>query len=260
MHPMYKIPEKGELNLLQGDIIGREELLKSGALTGHQDYIASRDDFSGFCVVTQSCDLVQNEEEHRASTEFICLAVVRKLVDVFSPSDLNGELKGETKRVLSSAINHNWNKRAYFYLYPEPSAGIAEDSVVDLRVMFSLYAPLHYKQIRDARRISLQDVYACMLGWMAGYLFSRIATPDWDDLRKRPDNRLENAKSSKQYVEHLSAMINSSGTKLGTKERPMAAQIFFRSAAEQKVTDEEWIELTSHLTRIRQGKVRSDLG
>ena len=56
MHPMYQLPQEKGPALYQGDIIDREALIKEGALTRHQDYMASREDFSGFCIVTQYTD------------------------------------------------------------------------------------------------------------------------------------------------------------------------------------------------------------
>src|SRR4051812_45139674 len=78
MHEMYKTPDPSSLN--QGDIIDFE-LLKP-ALKGHQEYIADRKHFVGFCVLTQTCDLVQNPR-----VAFINLAVIRRVRETFSAKD-----------------------------------------------------------------------------------------------------------------------------------------------------------------------------
>ena len=174
MHPMYQLPQEKGPELYQGDIIDREALTKEGALTGHQDYMASREDFSGFCIVTQSCDLVRCR-----CADFITLAVIRRIADVFDASAKDNSTKERLRRL----INHSEDKLGYFYLHREVSIGIEEGSVVDLRVMFSLHSELHYGQLLAAKRMSLTDVYANKLGWMAGYLFSRVPLRDWQELQ-----------------------------------------------------------------------------
>ena len=82
MHPMYEVREK-EADLCQGDIINSEALARSGALRGHQDYMASRKDFKSFCVMTQTCDLVRSR-----TAEFVTLAVVRRITNVFDTQSL----------------------------------------------------------------------------------------------------------------------------------------------------------------------------
>jgi hypothetical protein len=47
--------------------------------------------------------------------------------------------------------------------------------------MFSLHKK-HYPQIQEARRMGITPIYAAGLGWMAGYVFSRIAMPPWSEL------------------------------------------------------------------------------
>jgi hypothetical protein len=174
MHEMYKTPDAS--CLCQGDLIDFERV--KPALEGHQDYIAQQKHFLGFCVLTQTCDLVQSPR-----VAFINLAVIRRLVDTFYDADVRTSRdRDRTAELIRQIINHLENKRGYFYLHREPLAGINEECVVDLRVMICLYTPLHYDQIFGARMGALSDVYANKLGWMAGHLFSRVPTKDWDEL------------------------------------------------------------------------------
>jgi hypothetical protein len=204
MHPMYKKPEGP--NLWQGDILDFVKL--KPALEGHQDYIAQQKHFLGFCVITQTCDLIRDPANKRDCASFINLAVIRRLLDPFCANDVrSNSVRDRTSELLRDIIKHNENKRGYFFLPSEPSAGIAEDSVVDLRVMVSLYAEFHYEQMLSARIGALNDVYANKLGWMVGQLFSRVPAPDWDEwglgetakkrverfidnIRERPEARL----------------------------------------------------------------------
>src|SRR5262245_39561691 len=122
MHPMYQMPQDKGPELYQGDIIDREELIRTGALRGHQDYMALRDDFSGFCIVTQSCDLVRCR-----CADFITMAVIRRISDVFDASAKDASTKERLRRL----INHSEDKLGYFYLHREPAIKVDEGSVVD---------------------------------------------------------------------------------------------------------------------------------
>lgn len=192
MHEMYRTPESDIL--CQGDILDFEKL--KPALVGHQDYVANQKHYVGFCVITQTCDLVR----HRG-VPFINIAVIRKLTDTFSKADVHSNKKHDaTADLLHKIIDHNENKRGYFFLHPEPSAGITVECIVDLRVIISLYEEKHFEQIRTARTGALSEVYANKLGWMAGNLFSRVPTKDWDELGMK-----EPAKDHiKQLIETIS--------------------------------------------------------
>ena len=80
MHPLYE-RRQASADLCQGDLIQKDSLIETGALKGHQDYIAHREDFWGFSVITQTCDLVRDRRDR--CVDFINLAVIRKITDVF---------------------------------------------------------------------------------------------------------------------------------------------------------------------------------
>lgn len=204
MHPMYLV--RKDPNLWQGDIIDREKLVATNALRGHQDYIELRDDFVGFCIVSQTCDLVRIPGR-RAPVDFICLAVIRKLTDVFSA----GTAKDKTKQLLERIINHRENKEGYFYLHTEPSVIVEDGAVVDLRTTFSLHEQ-HYEQILGARKLSLDEIFANKLGWMAGHLYSRIPNFEWNDLKA------DSEESAEQFVERMLILIKKEGRRLPHEE------------------------------------------
>jgi hypothetical protein len=176
MHPMYRRLRTNEKShLWQGDIIDSEKLGKTGALAGHQDYLAARKDLPAFCVVTQTCDLMPNRH-----VDFITLALVRHLKNIFSDKDVVGDKnKNRTHNLLDKIINHRENK-GYFYLHPHPPLIDDWGAVVDLRAAFALHKQ-HYHQILLARRTSLAEVFANKLGWMAGHLFNRVPNIEFDE-------------------------------------------------------------------------------
>jgi hypothetical protein len=171
MHQVYREIADPRSNLCQGDIIDAK--LVRPALLGHQDYMAEREDFHAFCVMTQTCDLVRAQDP----AEYITLAVIRTVTNVYERGEKPARLKDRLKPI----VGHQQNKRHYFYLPKEPKAGIENPSVVDLRVTFALHTQLHYDQIVAARRMGMNHIFAANLGWMTSYVFSRIAMPEWDD-------------------------------------------------------------------------------
>jgi hypothetical protein len=127
--------------------------------------------------------------------EFIQLSVIRDLVTVFAAADTRPQNSDKMRRLLRDVVGQEYNKRGFFYLHSEPSVGI-ETWVVDLRTMFSLHDQ-HYDRIVKARKVSMNDVAANKLGWMAGQLFSRVPTPDWvttseDEKEKMEKEKIEN--------------------------------------------------------------------
>jgi hypothetical protein len=194
MHPMYS-EIKGD-SLKQGDIIDRIKLLPS--LKGHADYFAWRDDFVAFCVITQSCDVARDRH-----VDFIQLAVIRDLVVVYSSPDAIAVKSKRAPAFFRDILGQEYNKRGFFCLHAEPSIGINENCVVDLRTMLSLHRQ-HYDEILAARKLSMIDAVANKLGWMAGQLFSRVPTPEWDssnakfDLEKEIDSLLDRIRNAKK--------------------------------------------------------------
>jgi len=210
MHPMYEQPAKKgpTTDLFQGDIICRKTLAETGALDGHQEYMRDREDFPGFCIVTQSCDLAHSEG--RYAVDFITLAVIRKVIDACDPDE------NKLKRMITHT---NDDKTGHFYLHPDRDVGIDEECVVDLRTMMALRSTMHYPEILKARKMSMSEVYAAKMGWMMGYLFSRVPLAPCGHLESQSD----------EIVKRLLTAIKKRGPKL-LNELP-ATKLATRSGA-----------------------------
>lgn len=176
-YPIYQNTPDHETELLsQGDILDASVL--SPSLKGHQDYFANRPYFYRFMVLTQSCDLNRD----RGMADFIFLAVIRRLREAIGIRHVeNSTARNRTDKLLVELYNHNYNERGFFYLPENPQFGIDEDSVVDLRVMFSLYRS-HYDTLLKSRLGAMTALYAAKLGHIAGHMFNRVATPGWEEL------------------------------------------------------------------------------
>jgi hypothetical protein len=170
---MYQEPPNEDL-LYQGDILNPESL--RSILKGHQDYFADQPYFRRYMVLTQTCDLVRAR-----LVDFIFLAVIRKLDDVFGRRHIeDGPAKSSTSQLLRDLYLRQPNKRGFFYLPKNAQYGIEEESVADLRVMFSVHKSIYPRLLR-ARCGAITDIYAAQLGQIAGHMFNRIAIPEWDE-------------------------------------------------------------------------------
>jgi len=191
LHWTYR--EVGEEDLLQGDILERTDALIE-VLQEYHPYFC-REEYTGFLVLTQSCDLVR-DNKGECKAPYISIAVIRELEpllpELLSPICGAGidnvyleEGRYAARDVLRKVINQNDQARGLFYLHPvsteERSLRIlAFPSVGLLRVSIALRRQ-HYDILLDARRFHLDGEYANKLGWLSGNLFSRVATKDWED-------------------------------------------------------------------------------
>ncbi len=85
------------------------------------------------------------------------------------------------------------------YLKVETDAGIVTPSVIMLRISIALRRE-HYDLLCQARCGRLSAEYANKLGWLSGNLYSRIATPDWEDQEHDKD---ASAKLAKAYLNRI---------------------------------------------------------
>lgn len=87
-------------------------------------------------------------------------------------------------QLLERILNQNEQSLGLFYLYPDNDAGIDVHAVALLRVTISFRVE-HYKVLEDARRGRLSNEFGAKLGWLAGNLYSRVATSDWTETESR---------------------------------------------------------------------------
>lgn len=201
-------------DLFQGDIISRSNELV-GMLRGVFPYFCD-ERYIGFLVTTQSCDLVRRGT-NPCKAKYISLAVIREvrpllpeMLEELCGTGVRGIYKKESRfvaeQLLVRIINQNEQARGVFYLHPDADAGIATPSVALLRVTFSLRRQ-HYDLLMDSRCGRMQGEFANKLGWLSGNLFSRVATPDWND--QEGDTNAA-SKQAKQLLRFITEPIPSS--------------------------------------------------
>lgn len=189
-------------DLIQGDLVRRSDALLAVLGEFHKFFCDPR--YTAFAVLTQSCDLVRRAGGV-CKSEHINLAVVREL-EMLLPRLLREscgtgvenvfrrEGRYYAQQILQKILNQNDQARGLFYLHPDADMGIATPSVIMLRVSIALRQQ-HYDLLKESRCGRLAPQYANKLGWLSGNLYSRIATPDWEDQAGDKEASAKQAKS-----------------------------------------------------------------
>jgi len=194
-------------DLLQGDIISRSGELVNVLRKVFPYFCDER--YIGFLVTTQSCDLVRRAGKP-CRTRYITLAVIRELrlllpelLEELCGTGVAGVYKKESRYVaeqlLVRIINQNEQTRGLFYLHPDADVRIATPSAAMLRITFSLRRQ-HYELLTGARCGRVHGEFANKLGWLSGNLFSRVATPDWEDQENDENASSKQAKALLELV------------------------------------------------------------
>jgi len=178
-----------DVGLSQGDILGRSPALLTILNEVHPWFCDEK--YSGFLVTTQTCDLVIREGECKAQhINLVPFQPLSRLLKKFATNTcetfhgfLATESKGKLRELFGRIINQNEQSLGLFYLHSDLDVGISEPSVAQLRVGISLKAD-HYKVLQSARTGRLGEVFATKMGWLAGNLYSRVATRDWSESPK----------------------------------------------------------------------------
>ncbi len=174
------------MSLEQGDILEPTDELCAILSEVHPHFNDPK--YTGFLMLTQSCDLVLRDG--KCNARYLNIAVIRLLDDVLhdllskvcdeiAPKVYSENSKDKANMLLKRVFNQNEQALGIFYLHPSfDNTGIAEPSVSLLRVSVSLRAE-HYQILQKARVGRLKAVFQNKLGWLIGNLYSRIGTPDW---------------------------------------------------------------------------------
>jgi len=185
MHWTYQKFE-ADSDVEQGDLLLPTPALAQVLNQVHPHFCG--DKYLGFCVTTQSCDLVGRPQPKAG---YISIASVRSMLDVAPrifastggqvvPGLLRSGSKAAVRELLERLLNQNEQSLGLFYLHPDESIGIGVPCVVFLRVTVALRND-HIDVIKAARKGRLAPEFQSKLGWLTGNLYSRVASPDWSD-------------------------------------------------------------------------------
>ncbi|MEI8374630.1 MAG: hypothetical protein WCJ35_17530 [Planctomycetota bacterium] len=189
-------------DLQQGDIVRRSPSLLEVLSEVLSHFCDER--YTAFLVVTQSCDLV-TRNENVCKADYINLCVIRELEPLLPtllepccgagiPGIFDSERRLYAEQLLKRVVNQNEQAQGLFYLHPDADVGIPTASVALLRVSIALRRD-HYRMLQECRCGQLEPEYAAKLGWLTGNLYSRIATPDWEEQEKDESASAKQAQS-----------------------------------------------------------------
>lgn len=197
MHWSYS--EKTDGDLAQGDILLPTDKLRAALDTAHKWFNDPK--YLGFVVISQTCDLVRRGGGP-CKTPYIEIAVVRPfrahvlallrqqcawIGDRYFPLSERNRANDLIDRI----INQNETALGIFYLHPEATIGIAESSIVLLRVSIAMRAAEHYDTLVAARKGRLHPEFANKLGWLCGNLYSRVGIKDWKETKEDQEKASE---------------------------------------------------------------------
>lgn len=186
-------------DLMQGDIIQPTSDVRKILEEAHKHFLDNK--YTAFIILTQTCDLVRRNDENQCKSRYINLAVIRPLEDVlisFLETECDSvkigktiieglfisESKSRAINLLSRIFNQNEHVLGLFYLHDDAQVGIAVPSVAMLQVSIALRRT-HYDRLVSARSGRLNPIFQSRLGWIIGNLYSRVATPDWNEENKK---------------------------------------------------------------------------
>ena len=187
MHWTYSKPES-DSGLQQGDFLIPKDELRDVLREFHPHFCDGK--YIGFVITTQTCDLVRHDGKP-PKAHYINIAAVRSLNDAaaqifervistVSKGAFRQSDKSDARDLLHRICNQNEQALGLFYFHPDAELALGDPSVAFLRITIALRAE-HYDLLLSARTGGLRSDYQAKLGWLVGNLYSRAATPDWDD-------------------------------------------------------------------------------
>jgi hypothetical protein len=208
----FTYADSADFNCLrQGDVLKKTDNLLKVIEEVHPYFKSAT--FTHFLVLTQSCDLIKRDGV--CNSRYITIAAIRPLEDAIkrkvkevSSTELERisntficeRTYAKLKDFLQSLLNNNIND--YFYLHPEPSFNLIDQSVAFLRVSIALKSELHYDTCLSCKIMELNDNFKSKLGWLVGNLYSRVGTEDWvpKTMRIEPFTKFVNDLISSYFI------------------------------------------------------------
>lgn len=237
------------VTLMQGDLLkitdSLSQLLKSSSSNN-----TNFDGITYLVVLTQSCDLIRRNG--KVKSRYITLAPVHsldvaikdrthKLKDKNIDSQLsicNANDRSQTLQYVERLLNNS--ERDYFCLPLECHKAFIVDYCVSLNISIAIRNTF-YEKCLEAKIGQMEDIYAAKLGWMTGNQFSRVATPDVEDIfRTREDG-------SKFRSTFMDRVFTSQAIWLSTHQIRELKKLIKRSNVSNPVSRNTLIELTNHI-------------
>lgn len=181
--------------LYQGDILRKDDVLKEAINVAHP-YYAEADDYTHLMVLTQSCDLVRRNGQ-KPKSRYITLAAIRPLRIIvdrlikkykFDSFDFPFPVcQKESEIFIAQVLErllHN-TEHGYFFIRKDSHPKIKEDMCVFLTLSIAIRVA-HIDACLKAKIAELDHIFQAKVGWLTGNLYSRVGTPDIEEIEDDP--------------------------------------------------------------------------
>lgn len=235
--------------LMQGDLLKRNKLLGE-TLREHSENPLNFEAIQYFVVLNQSCDLVLRNKKPK--TQYITFAPVYDLAiainertNKLKDNNIDGQIsicnskdRTQTLQYVERLLNNS--ERDYFCLPLECHESFSDDHCISLNLTISI-SNKFYNQCLNSKIGQMEEIFAAKLGWMAGNKFSRVATPDIEDILKRTGN----ATSYKSTF--IARAFSSQTIWLSTHQIRELKKIIKRSNVSKPLSNRKLLELTNQV-------------
>lgn len=187
-HYVY-VDQPSKDRLCQGDVLWKHPDLVDILAKYHRHY-AEQSSYRYFLVLTQSCGLVRRGSDP-PSAHYLTIAAVRSVDDAIRQKarQLQDWWQGPVKLVSSRVFNElvlftesllDNNQPNYFYLHEDDASGMSGSNCAFLALSVALRIE-HYDKCLAAKIAQLKEPFQAKLGWLAGNMYSRVGTQEWDE-------------------------------------------------------------------------------
>lgn len=235
--------------LMQGDLLKHNKLLGE-TLRKTFEHSTDIETIQYYVVLTQSCDLVIRNKKPKS--QYITLAPVHnldkaikertdKLKDnniVSQLSICNSKDRTQTLQYVERLLNNS--EKDYFCLPRESHESFSKDHCISLNLTISI-SNKFYNHCLESKIGQMEDIFGAKLGWMAGNKFSRVATPDIEEILEFTRDG-ENFKSA-----FLDRVFSSKTIWLSTHQIRELKKIIKRSNISKPVPNSTLLELTNQI-------------
>ena len=183
-------------NLNQGDVLFKTQDLIDVLSQAH-NYYADASDYTHFMVLTQSCDLMRRGKPF-PKARYITLAAIRpldvvveRLIKKYSFGDFKFPLPVCDKnneilvRQALERLLHN-TEDGLFFLKKDSHPQIVNELCVFLPLSVSVRNE-HYDACLKSKIAQLTDIFQAKVGWLVGNVYSRVGTPDIEEIESEAD-------------------------------------------------------------------------
>ena len=179
---MVDIIKNKEKNICQGDIFFPDDSEIYEVLKIEADL-----PISGFIVVSNSCDIVNESIDYISIAPIIPLQFIIDLIIERKRLKKESQNKTLSQKDIDDIKDKNvknimgYNNKLYFFIQENKSHSVDKDSIVLLEMILTYEINKIEKLINEKRTCTLRSPWREKLGWSAGNLYNRVAVKNFNN-------------------------------------------------------------------------------